>query len=72
MIEIGDFVREAGGSQDFMAVGYSSAKDQFEIRSVNGPIQIKRVDRNSLELVKKAPGNDLGGPGLKPERWITD
>jgi hypothetical protein len=70
MIEIGDSVEEDGDNQVLTVVGYSSAKDQFQVQRGNNPIPPRFVDRSRLKLVKKAPGNDLVGPGLIPEGRI--
>ena len=72
MVELGDLVREVGGTGDFRVTAYSSARKQFEIRSVNRPIQIKSVNAECLEVVEKAPGSDPAVPCAIPERWITD
>jgi hypothetical protein len=72
MAEIGDLVRVIGNNEDFRITGYSRLRSQFQIRSVKGPIQIKSVDANCLEIVEKTPDNSSPGLAAIPEHWVTD
>ena len=69
MIESGDLVREVGTNQ-ILTAKVKNSRGQWQVQFGNNPIPIRFVDESSLELVEKAPGKDLGGPGVTPERWV--